>query len=167
MALSGDLSMDLGGDGPGYTFTLATPALLASVTPQIGPPGGMDYYIDPVTHDYVETEDGDWLLTADSRTAVFLMHELELGTSPFTPGDGTVIAAMLRNGDPLTADILRSEALRVGQLLAADGVLSGFSATVRDAAGADLVDQDGRQVVLERWVDLASGSPIDTFYMPR
>lgn len=161
-----DGSFDSGG-GPLYTFTVATPALLAQITPQLGPPGGLDYYIDPVTRDYVRTTDGDWLLTADSRTAVFLMHSLEYGASPFTPGDGSVVPALLRDGEPITADILRSDAVRIGQVLARDGVLTDMVVTVRDAAGGDLVDQNGRQVVYEQWVDLASGTPIDAFYTPR
>jgi hypothetical protein len=150
-----------------YTFTIATPQILATLTPQLGPPGSFDYYIDPRTNDYVRTTDGDWLLTADSRTAVYLMHEIEFGASPFTPGDGSIVKALVRTGEPITSDVLKSEAERIGQILTRAGILTGMTVAVTDAAGNDLVDEFGRQVVLERWIDLASGSPIDAFYTPR
>lgn len=167
MSLADDLAMDLGGDDPGYSFLVATPELLAAVTPLTGPPGALDFYLDPTTFDYVRTSDGDWLLTNDSRTAVLLMHELVFGASVYTPGDGTVIHDLFASGEPVTPELLRSEAVRIGQILQRDGILTGMTVTVRDREGNDLVDDKGRQIVFEQWIDLASGSPIDAVYTPR
>jgi|ERR1051325_1724917 hypothetical protein len=120
-----------------------------------------DMLIDPVTLDYVRAADGSWAETADSRTLVMIMLELELGASPFDPADGTTIAARRRSGDPITADEVEAEALRVGDRLQREGVIADFSATVTDAAGNLLRDTSGRLVVALSWRDLASGSPID------
>lgn len=120
-----------------------------------------DMLIDPVTLDYVLTADGAWAETADSRTLVMLMLELELGASPFDPQDGTTMAARRRAGDPVTADEIEAEALRVGDILRREGLIADFEATTTDAAGNLLRDTAGRLIVALSWRDLASGSPVD------
>jgi hypothetical protein len=124
-------------------------------------PAPVDMLIDPVTLDYVRTADGAWAETADSRTLMMLMLELELGASPFDPADGTTIAARRRDGDPVTPDEVEAEALRVGDQLQREGVIADFTATVRDPAGNILRDSSGRLVVALSWRDLASGTPVD------
>ncbi|HEX6022563.1 MAG TPA: hypothetical protein VFZ00_11250 [Solirubrobacter sp.] len=123
--------------------------------------GSTDMLIDPVTLDYVRTSTGEWAETADSRTTMMIMLELELGASPFDPLDGTTIAARRRDGDPVTTDEIEAEALRVGEFLRRAGIIADFSATTTDAAGRPLTDSAGRTVVALSWRDLASGSPVD------
>lgn len=120
-----------------------------------------DMLIDPVTLDYVRTSTGEWAETADSRTAMMIMLELEFGASPFDPQDGTTIAARRRDGDPVSVDEVEAEALRVGEQLQREGLIADFSVTVTDSAGNLLRDAAGRLIVSLSWRDLASGSPVD------
>lgn len=120
----------------------------------------LDQLIDPATRDYVRTANGEWAETADSRTMMFLMIEIEFGGSPFDPLDGTTIGELRRNGDPVTIDDLQAETVRVGGILRSAGIISDFEVVVRDSEGAPLRDEVGRQVVRTSWRDLASGSPV-------
>lgn len=153
-----------GSFGSGFDFAPVLPPGVApaSLGQVIGTaPATVDMLIDPVTLDYVRTSDGAWAETADSRTLMMLMLELELGASPFDPNDGTTIAARRRDGDPITPGEVEAEALRVGDQLQREGVIADFTATVRDAAGNVLRDTSGRLVVALSWRDLASGTPVD------
>lgn len=159
----GILLLDGGAGDSGFSFVPGSsgtsPAALGQV---IGSSQtATDMLIDPVTLDYVRTSTGEWAETADSRTIMMLMLELELGASPFDPADGTTIGARRRDGDPVTTDEIEAEALRIGDLLQRDGLIADFAATVTDAAGNLLRDEAGRLVVALSWRDLASGSPVD------
>lgn len=146
--------------GPGGTPLSALNATPATALSQI------DQLIDPVTGDYVRTDNGEWAETADARTMVQLMLDLEHGASPFDPNDGTTIRARLRNGDPVTPEELRDEAARVGEILQRAGVLSNFQVAVRDTLGRPLRDASGRQLVQLDWRDLTSGSPVNIVLQP-
>lgn len=153
-----------GSFGSGFDFAPVLPpgASPASLGQIIGAaPATVDMLIDPVTLDYVRTSDGAWAETADSRTLMMIMIELEYQASPFDPQDGTTIAARRRDGDPVTPDEVEAEALRVGDQLQREGAIADFAVTVRDAAGDLLRDSSGRLVVALSWRDLASGSPVD------
>lgn len=145
----------------GSGFDFAPTSLSALGATEVGALGSTDMLIDPVTLDYVRTSDGAWAETADSRTLMMIMLELELGASPFDPEDGTTIAARRRDGDPITPDEVESEAQRVGERLQREGVIADFTVTVRDAKGDLLRDSEGRLVVSLSWRDLASGHPVD------
>lgn len=125
-----------------------------------GNPGQLDQLIDPATLDYVR-DGGEWAETADSRTLMMDMLELELGSSPFDPGDGTTIAARRREGAPVTPEEVEAEVLRVGDILTRSGTIADLEVSVRDANGDVLRDSSGRFVVALSWRDLASGSPVD------
>lgn len=144
------------GPGPGGTSLSSLNA-----TPAGGLAGQLDQLIDPNTGDYVRNDIGEWAETADSRTTMYLMLELELGGSPFDPGDGTSIKALQRDGDPVTPETIRAETLRAGAVLQAAGILTDLEVSVRDANGELLRDQSGRLLVRTSWRDLASGSPVD------
>lgn len=117
--------------------------------------------LDPVTLDYVVTEDGEWEETPDSRTTVLIMQQMELGASPFDPGDGTTIGARFRLGDPVQIDDVKADTLRAQGILARDGVIAELDVQVRDSSGKLFFDETGRPLVRLRWRDLASGSIID------
>ncbi len=121
--------------------------------------GLLDMLLDPVSLDFVDTEDGEFLETADSRTIVMMMIEIRLGESFSDPGDGTRIKALLESGDPVTADIVIAETLRAMQILVDAGIISDIDAK----AGSTV---DGRFEVQLTWRDLASGSPVDLAYEP-
>lgn len=121
----------------------------------------LDQLIDPITGDYVRNDVGEWTETADSRTTMLLMIEIEFGGSPFDPSDGTSLKERIRAGDPITPEEVREETLRIGQVLESAGILTDLEVAVRDPSGAVLRDRAGRLVVQTSWRDLASGSPVD------
>lgn len=140
---------------------MATSATLRS---QLGAP--YDQYIDPATLDYVDTDDGEWLETADTRTIMMIQLEVRLGTDITAPADGTRIKAMLETGDPVTPEVIVAESLSAAQVLVDAGDISDVSATMVDEAGRALLDDEGRPVVAMAWRDLQSGSPVDLRYAP-
>lgn len=129
---------------------------------------GLDMVLDPVTRDYVDTEDGAWLESADSRTLVMIALEIEYGASPFDWTDGTRVKAQLRNadGDPLTPEFVVGETLRALRVLETEGIIADLEATMTDAKGEMLVDDAGRPTCALWWRDMASGSPMDLYYTP-
>lgn len=150
--------------GSGFDFApslrLGTPLAALGAT-EAGDPGQLDMLLDPATLDYVRTDNGEWAETADSRTLVMIMLELELGASPFDPSDGTTIAARRRDGDPVTPEDVQAEVLRVGDILTRAGTIADLDVRVRGADGNILRDSAGRFLVALSWRDLASGSPVD------
>lgn len=137
--------------GAGYSFA-----------PSGQPEANTDRLLDPVTLDYVRTENGEWAETPDSRTLVMIALDLEFGASPFSPGDGTTIAELRRSGAPITPDEVVGETLRIGEALRRAGILADFEASIlTDANGAQVGDGSGRVIINLSYRDLASGSPVD------
>lgn len=148
--------------GSGFSFFGGSVLSDLNATPAAGLAGQLDMLIDPVTLDYVDTDNGEFAETADSRTAMMIQLELEFGASPFDPGDGTRLAEMRRAGDPVTPEIVQSESLRAAGLLASSGTISDLRVSVRDDRGDLFVDGSGRFQPRLSWRDLASGSPVDS-----
>ena len=119
----------------------------------------LDMLIDPISLDYVDTDDGEWLETSDSRTLVMIMIEMRLGEDFFAPEDGTRVKALFETGDPVTEEIAVAETLRAMGLLADAGIVSDVSANYDR-------DETGRLTISLLWRDLASGSPVDLVYVP-
>lgn len=150
--------------GSGYSFVPGPGGSSLSslgATPAGDLTGQLDQLIDPVTGDYVDTDNGEWAETADSRTAMMLQLEIEHGASPFQPNDGTTIRARRRDGDPITPEEVEAETLRAGAVLQAAGMIADLEVAIRDDRGRILRDQSGRFTVRVSWRDLASGSPVD------
>lgn len=151
--------------GSGYLFIAdggGSPLSALSQSPGGFIPGAFDMLIDPVTLDYVDTDNGEFAETADSRTTMLVQLELEFGASPFDPQDGTRLAELRRSGDPITPEVVQSEVLRAGGLLATAGIISELRVATRDDRGDALLDASGRFQPRLSWRDLASGSPVDT-----
>lgn len=157
---------------PEYSWDLPSPA--APPAPSTGGPanatartvllgGLLDQLIDPITRDFVDTEDGAWAETADSRSIVWIMLDTWLGHSYSAPGDGTRIGEQLERGDPVTPEFVVAEVTRAMRILEQAGVLTGFTMRAFDDRGQPLV-VDGRFTPELRYTDLASGSPIDLAY---
>lgn len=154
--------------GSGFSFVPSpggTPLSLLDATP-LGPLGQSDQLIDPTTGDYVDTDNGEWAETADSRPTMLIMLEMELGASPYDPRDGTTLRARMRDGDPVTPEEIESETRRAGGILQAASIIADFTVSIRDPRGQLLRDQSGRLLVQTSWRDLASGSPIDLLLQP-
>ncbi len=134
-----------------------SPAPVATLGSELG--ASYDLVVDPVTLDYIDTPNGEWLESADSRSIVMAMIEIRLGESIYDATDGTMIKAMLETGDPVTREIVISETTRAMQLLVADG-------TIADVLVLGDTDESQRFVLSLSWRDLASGSPVDLKYTP-
>lgn len=133
--------------------------------------GLLDMYLDPVTLDYVDTDNGEWLETADSRTLVMIMLEQKFGEDWAAPGDGTRVKASLENEDgaPTLTAFVVAETQRAMGVLANEGIVADVSVKGTEVVGGierPLVDETGRQVIKLSWRDLASGSPVDLVYTP-
>lgn len=128
--------------------------------------GLLDQYLDPITRDYVRTDNGEWLETPDSRTIVFIILETRLGKSYSAPGDGTEIADRIETGEPLTTANVEADIRRAMSLLEAAGVVGAVDVTGRDENGEQLVDEAGRAAFLLNWIDLATGSPVEAVFRP-
>jgi hypothetical protein len=155
--------------GSGFSFVPpigGTPIGGSFINPPSRESNGIDRLIDPVTLDYVRTEDGQWAETADNRTSVLIAFSIALGSSPFDPDHGSQIADRLKDGG-LTPEFLRAESVRIGEQLARAGILSDFQVTVRGPDKEPIRDQAGNLSVLLRWRDLSSGSPATTAFTPR
>lgn len=158
-----------------YSFDLPTPNAPA---PTPGPStssastrtvlgGLLDQEIDPVTLDFIDTDDGAWSETPDSRSIVLCQLELELGKSYTTPGDGTEIKARFERGDPVTTQFVEAEVRRALAVLETLGIIGAVQVSGRDEHGAQLFDESRRRAVFElRWTDLATGSPVEDVYQP-
>jgi hypothetical protein len=138
----------------------------ANVSSRAALGGLFDQYLDPITLDYVDTDDGEWLEVPDSRTLVMIMIDTRLNRSYSAPGDGTRIAELLEAGDPVTPSVVVSEISRAMGILAAAGVITSFSMRTTESDGSLLVDESGRFAPELNWIDLATGSPIDLVYTP-
>lgn len=155
--------------GSGFSFVPGPGGVALSsldATPASGLAGQLDQLIDPNTLDYVRNDVGEWAETADTRTAMLLMLEIEHAASPFDPADGTVFKERARAGDPVSPDDIRAETLRAAGVLQAAGLIADLEVSVRDAQGDVLRDQSGRLAVSLSWRDLASGSPVDLILSP-
>lgn len=128
--------------------------------------GLLDQEIDPLTLDFIDTDDGEWSETPDSRSIVLCQLELELGRSYNTPGDGTRIREQLESGDPITTAFVESEVRRALAVLEALGTIGSVQVTGRDGKGEQLVDETGRATFQLTWIDLATGSPVEDVYRP-
>lgn len=121
--------------------------------------GYFDMILDPVSRDFIDTDDGEFMESIDSRTIVMAMIEIRLGEAFDCPGDGTRIKALLEAGDPVTPSVVIAETLRAMQILVNEGIIADV-----DAAEGPTVD--GRFELKLHWRDLASGSPVDFAYEP-
>lgn len=150
--------------GSGFSFVPGPGGVSLSdldPTPAGGLAGSMDQLINPTTGDYVRNDVGEWVETADTRTTMLLMLSIELDACPFDPGDGTTIGSLLRDGDPVTPETVRSETERAAGILQSDGLIADLEVRVRDDANNILRDSAGRLLVRTSWRDLASGTPVD------
>lgn len=156
--------------GSGFSFVPTPGGSPLSALNQILPSSmssGVDRMLDPVTLDYIRTDNGEWAETADSRTIVLIALSIRLGRSAFDPSHGTTIADRLENGLGLSPEFLQAETVRVGEQLRQEGIISDLRVIVRDQDGNELRDDAGRLAVKTEYKDLSSGSPVNATFAPR
>lgn len=155
----------LGFDAGGFDVGGGVAVVGAPVSPAITVPtvrstklgGYYDLVLDPITRDYIDTANGEWLESADSRTMVFAILEMRLGGSSTDPDDGTRIAELLETGEPVTPENVVDEATRALQILINDGAISDLSVSPS-------FDETGRFALVLYWTDRAGGLPVDLVY---
>lgn len=145
-----------------------TPSGTSSASSRTTLGGLFDQELDPITLDFIDTDDGEWSETPDSRSIVLCQLELELGKSYNTPGDGTRIRAQLEDPDgaPVTTQFVISECRRALAILESLGIIGSVQIVGTDERGRQLTDETGRAMFLLSWLDLATGSPVEDVYRP-
>lgn len=122
-------------------------------------PAQLDLAIDPVTRDLVDTADGLWLETADSKSAVLWQVEQRADEWWVDDGTGSRVQAMLERERPCSADELVDETKRAMQLLVDELVIADLD--IR------LAGEDGDRVTITiSYTDIASGRRIDQSVVP-
>lgn len=126
--------------------------------------GIFDQYLDPVTGDYVDTDDGAWWETEDSRTAVLMQLTIRYGEWWVDPEAGSRLPGMLEadDGAPVTVPQAVDETRRALQALVDDGIITDLL-VITDPAGDGALH---RGVILISYRDRASGRPVDGVYQP-
>lgn len=147
-------------------YSFALPSGLDAPIPQSGSGSGyLDVMLDPISLDYIPSDDGGIVETADRRTMVLCMFSIEFGRCYSSPPDGTRILQLLREG-LLTTGQVAAEYTRAARVLEAAGEIANYKITVDDARGQPLRDETGRFAPLHRWIDLSSRSPVDAVFGP-
>lgn len=119
----------------------------------------LDLAIDPATRDLVDTDDGLWLETADSRSAVLWQISQRADEWWVDDGTGSRVQALLERERPCTADELVDETRRALQLLVDEQVIADLA--------VGLADEDlDRATITISYTDIASGRRIDQVVVP-
>jgi len=119
----------------------------------------LDLVIDPSTRDLIDSDDGSFVESTDSRTAVLFQLEARFLSWWGDPFSGSRIRAILAGDDPATSTDLRDECLRALEGLVVDGIISELTVALD-------VDENGRVVVLLAYTDRTSGRPVDLAFVP-
>lgn len=119
-----------------------------------------DIVIDPVTRDFVETDDGEWEESDDARTAVFCQLDSREGRWWGDPFAGSRNAEILESDLP-TPESLRDSSRRAMLALAGGGLVSDVHITIT-------THDKGRGFagLLFQWRDRSSNRPADLAYSP-
>jgi len=119
-----------------------------------------DILIDPRTLDFVDTGDGEWEETDDSRTAVMCHLDSREGRWFGDPAAGTRNAEIMESELP-TLQELYDSTKRGLQQLQAGGVISSSQLSILDEDNAR-----GYGSLYIVWVDRISTRPADLAYSP-
>lgn len=136
----------------------------APVVVQVAPPlvfdrGAADLVIDPITRDFIDSDDGGFIESSDSRSAVLCQLDADYNAWWGDAQQGSRIRAILSGEEPGTITDVADEAQRALQLLVGEGLISDLT-VVTDR------DESGRGAVLLSYTDRASGGLVDLAYVP-
>jgi phage gp46-like protein len=121
--------------------------------------GALNLVIDPIMRDLVDTADGWFLESTDSRTMVLWQLEATYQKWWGDPLSGSRIREIERGDTPADAEDLRDDILRALQDLVADGIISDVAVVLDN-------DEGGRVVLILNYRDRASGNLVDLAYVP-
>ena len=118
----------------------------------------IDMMFDPYTRDFIDTDDGEWAETDDSRTAVMMQMESARDRWWGDPTAGSFLGVILA-ADIQTAAEVRDEALRALQALVDEAVITGLTVEIEQ-------DEMGRAAFVLSYTDRQSGRPVDLALVP-
>ncbi len=121
--------------------------------------GLYDQEIDQETRDYIDTSDGAWSETEDSRTAVMLQLEIEYGKCWWDPDAGSRISDLLTAAEPTDAQTLAVEVRRALGVLVSEGIIADLIVEIA-------AEEWGAVELHLSYTDRASGSVVDGSYLP-
>lgn len=151
-----------------FTWVIPTPTAPVSGSPPAS--GGsttslrarqyraLDLMIDPVTKDFVDTDDGLWAETDDSRTAVMCQMESMLNRWWGDSHAGSLLRELL-NGEVPRAAELRDECLRALQALVDESVITDLTVNIDNISA-------GVAAIIINYTDRQSGRPADIAFVP-
>jgi hypothetical protein len=154
------------------SYTWVIPSLPASSSPSTGssstsgPTGGgslaqgaLSLVIDPITRDLIDSDDGWFVESTDSRTAVLWQLEATYLAWWGDPTSGSRLRALMRGDVPAIPQDLQDETLRALQPLVDDGIITDLALKLD-------TDEARRNVLILTYRDRASGRPVDLAYVP-
>lgn len=123
--------------------------------------GLLDLAFDPLSRDLVDSDDGAWVETTDSRTAVIFQMESKVNAWWADATQGSRIRQLLESGDgdPVSVVELVDEVKRCLQDLVDDGIITDLSVSLN-------TDEANRPVILMMYRDRSTGHPVDLQYVP-
>lgn len=119
----------------------------------------LDLVIDPLTRDFVDTDDGGWLEADDSRTAVLLQLAESADAWWAEPRVGSRVPELLTRAEPATAEEFRDEVARALQVLVDEHVIAELSVAITH-------EETGRVQLELAYTDVGSGSRVDDLTIP-
>lgn len=150
-------AFQIDGSSPGV---VTPPRNLASTNAELV--GLLDLAFDPTTHDFVDSSDGTWLETTDSRTSVIFQMESTLNGWWADASQGSRIREIIEARDvedPADISELVDEVKRCLQVLVDESVIVNLTVTLE-------ADEVGRPVILMMYLDRSSGQRVDLSYVP-
>lgn len=121
--------------------------------------GALNLVIDPITRDLIDSDDGWFVESTDSRSIVIWQLESTYLAWWGDPFSGSRVRAILSGNEPGTIDDLRDEVYRALQPLVTDGIISELVVAVD-------VDEAKRPALVINYRDRSSGHPADLAYVP-
>ena len=121
--------------------------------------GLLDLAFDPLTQDLVDSTDGYFVETTDSRTAVIFQMECQLDAWWADPAQGSRIRQLLRGELPGEITDLVDEVKRCLQVLVNEQVITDLTVSLD-------TDEAGRPVILMLYRDRSTGTLVDIAYIP-
>lgn len=121
--------------------------------------GALSLVIDPITRDLIDSSDGWFVESTDSRTIVLFQLECTYQAWWGDAKAGSRVRAIIRGEDPATPQDLSDEVLRALQPVVDEGIISDLVVRLD-------TDENKRVVVLITYRDRTSGRLVDLSYVP-
>lgn len=123
----------------------------------------LDFVFDPSTRDLIESDDGWFVESSDTRTPVLFELEDDFNTWWGEARRGSRLRQMLKSGEPLNPEDVRDELLRCMQLFVSEGMIEDLLVSIDEE---DLGNGKRRTVFVIDYTDRLSGTPQSATLIP-